>query len=132
MPPIALADAGALFYWGGANARMVEMKYPVLVWLVMLAGHAPAQSGVHAEALFHEKGCEHCHGPNFAGIEDKGPSLLTVGQRLKKDAIKRQIHDGGRVMPAFGESLATDEISALADMLARMKKAPKGSGSSTR
>jgi mono/diheme cytochrome c family protein len=90
----------------------------------------PAPAGLHATAsgaaLFHEKGCEHCHGANFAGIADKGPSLLTVGRRLKKDAIAKQIHDGGRQMPAFGDALQPDEISALAEMLAKKKKAPKG------
>lgn len=76
--------------------------------------------------LFHEKGCEHCHGVDGVGIANKGPSLLTVGKRLKKDAIARQIHDGGDSMPAFGESLQPDEITALVDMLAKKKKVPKG------
>ena len=94
---------------------------------------APAQAspaGLHVVAtgavLFHEKGCEHCHGANFAGVVDKGPSLLTVGKKLKKDAIAKQIHDGGQEMPAFGDALQPDEISVLVDMLARKKKAPKG------
>jgi len=75
--------------------------------------------------LFHEKGCEHCHGVNGVGIPGKAPSLLTVGKRLKKDAIEKQIHDGGQNMPAFGDSLQPDEITALVDMLSKQKKAPK-------
>jgi mono/diheme cytochrome c family protein len=91
----------------------------------------PAPAGLQAThlsgaALFHEKGCEHCHGANFAGVTDKGPSLLTVGKRLKKDAIAKQIRGGGQEMPAFGDALQPDEISSLVDMLAKKKKAPKG------
>ena len=93
----------------------------------------PSPTMVHASAadvpagavLFHEKGCEHCHGVNGVGIPGKAPSLLTVGKRLKKDAIEKQIHDGGQNMPPFGDALQPDEITALVDMLAKQKKAPK-------
>lgn len=107
--------------------------------LVLFAGYAvqPSPTTVHATtqgsaadhpsgaALFHEKGCEHCHGVNGVGIPGKAPSLLTVGKRLKKDAIEKQIHDGGQNMPPFGDALQPDEITALVDMLAKQKKAPK-------
>jgi mono/diheme cytochrome c family protein len=49
-----------------------------------------------------------------------------VGKRLTKGAIARQIHDGGKGMPAFGEALQPDEITALVEMLAKKKKVPKG------
>jgi mono/diheme cytochrome c family protein len=87
--------------------------------------HAAGPDLPSGAALFHEKGCEHCHGLNGVGISGKGPSLLTVGKRLKKDAIEKQIHDGGQNMPAFGDSLQPDEITALVDMLSKQKKAPK-------
>ena len=103
--------------------------------LILFAGLAvqPSPSMVHASpadvpsgaVLFHEKGCEHCHGVNGVGIPGKGPSLLTVGKRLKKDAIEKQIRDGGQNMPPFGDALQPDEITALVDMLAKQKKAPK-------
>jgi len=87
------------------------------------AGSDPILSG---SVLFHEKGCEYCHGVNGIGVADKGPSLLTVGKHLKKDAIAKQILEGGNGMPAFGDVLQPDEIKALVDMLAKKKKAPKG------
>ncbi len=96
--------------------------------------HATAQTPVQTPAavatpsgpeLFHEKGCEHCHGANGVGIPGKGPSLLTVGKRLKKDAIEKQIRNGGQSMPAFGDALQPDEITVLVNMLAKQKKAPK-------
>jgi mono/diheme cytochrome c family protein len=117
--------------------RFLRLSLPPLIGcaLVLLASSAirrPA-TGVHASSvdtpsgavLFHEKGCEHCHGVGGVGVPDKGPSLLTVGKRLKKDAIAKQIHDGGDRMPAFGDSLQPDEITALVDMLSKQKKAPK-------
>ena len=82
----------------------------------------PLRSG---PVLFHESGCEHCHGANFAGTA-KGPSLLTVGKRLKKEAVEHQIHDGGGEMPAFADALQPDEIQQLVQFLATKKKAPKG------
>jgi mono/diheme cytochrome c family protein len=81
---------------------------------------------VRGRMLFHEKGCEQCHGANAAGVVDRGPSLLTVGKRMSRTAIARQIHDGGQSMPAFGDSLQPEEIDSLVKMLAKMKKVPKG------
>jgi mono/diheme cytochrome c family protein len=75
--------------------------------------------------LFREKGCEHCHGVDGVGVPDRGPSLLTVGKRLKKDAIARQVEQGGKGMPAFGTALEPDEITALVDFLSKKKKAPR-------
>lgn len=96
---------------------------------------APAQASpleihtaVSGAAVFHEKGCEHCHGEDLAGVTDKGPSLLTVGKRLKRDAIEKQIREGGREMPAFGESMQTDEVTALVEMLAKRKATKKHPG----
>jgi mono/diheme cytochrome c family protein len=115
--------------------RLLRLSLALIGALVLLAGSAVRRplTTVHASsadtpsgaALFHEKGCEHCHGVGGVGIPNKGPSLLTVGKRLKKDAIAKQIHDGGDSMPAFGDSLQPDEITALVNMLSKQKKAPK-------
>ena len=74
-------------------------------------------------ALFHERGCEYCHGGGGAGTE-RGPSLLGVGKKLRPDQISRQIHEGGGAMPAFGEALTTPEIDALGRYLQTLKPAP--------
>ena len=74
--------------------------------------------------LFHEKGCEHCHGVDDRG-GDLGPDLSTVGKRLKKEQIERQIREGGAAMPAFGDVLQLDEIKDLVDFLRAKRKAPK-------
>ena len=97
----------------------------------------PAASTVHASssddraagaALYHERGCEHCHGADLAGTE-KGPSLQKAGKKLHKDAIEHQIAAGGGGMPAFGDSLQPDEVKQLVEFLAAQKKAPKHSKS---
>src|ERR1700733_13610246 len=75
-------------------------------------------------ALFHVKGCEHCHGVNGQGGK-LGPDLSVVGKRMDKEKIEHQIHDGGAAMPAFGEVLQSDEIKDLVDFLHAKLKAPK-------
>jgi mono/diheme cytochrome c family protein len=74
--------------------------------------------------LFHEKGCEHCHGVNGRD-GDLGPDLSTIGKRWNKKKIEHQIRDGGASMPAFGGALKPDEISDLVDFLHAERKAPK-------
>ena len=119
------------------KALLPQSSFPLVLGcaLALFAGLAvqPSPTMVHASVadvpsgavLFHEKGCEHCHGANGVGIPGKGPSLLTVGKRLKKDAIQKQIQNGGQTMPPFGPSLQPDEITTLVDMLSKQKKAPK-------
>lgn len=102
---------------------------------VALAGSMPqpSTSVVHAYSgdskkagatLFHEKGCEHCHGAKGRGGE-LGPDLSTVGKRLSKQKIEHQIHEGGAAMPAFGDVLQPDEVKDLVDFLHAKRKAPK-------
>lgn len=74
--------------------------------------------------LFHEKGCEHCHGVDGRG-GDLGPDLSTVGKRLKKERIEHQIRGGGAAMPAFEDVLQPDEIKDLVDFLHAKRKGPK-------
>jgi mono/diheme cytochrome c family protein len=80
--------------------------------------------------VFHEKGCEHCHGVNGRGGE-LGPDLSTVGKHLKKQQIEHQIHDGGAAMPAFGDALQPDEIKDLVDFLHAKRKPPKNTALQT-
>jgi ubiquinol-cytochrome c reductase cytochrome b subunit len=74
--------------------------------------------------IFKDKGCEHCHGVDGVGT-DKGPALTTVGKQMHKNEIERQIRDGGKQMPPFGDELSDDEMHKLVDYLAHKKKAPK-------
>jgi mono/diheme cytochrome c family protein len=89
--------------------------------VVRAYSHKSKQAG---SVLFHEKGCEHCHGVDGQG-GDLGPDLTTIGKRWKKQQIEHQIHDGGAGMPAFGTTLQPDEIKDLVDYLHAKRKAPK-------
>lgn len=75
-------------------------------------------------AVFHEKGCEHCHGVDGVGT-DRGPDLSGVGRRLHKPEIAKQIRDGGKQMPPFGDALTNDEVQELVAYLAAKKKKAK-------
>jgi mono/diheme cytochrome c family protein len=71
--------------------------------------------------LFHERGCEHCHGAdgNGGGL---GPNLSNIGKRRNKSEIERQIRNGGGGMPAFQEALLPDEIKDLVAFLHEKKR----------
>lgn len=96
---------------------MVETNRSVSV----LAGSVNSKD--RGAALFHDKGCDHCHGP--AGIGGgKGPDLSNVKKKLKKDQITNQIMNGGGNMPAFGELLETQEVDDLVAFLESKRTAP--------
>lgn len=81
-------------------------------------------SKARGSTLFHERGCEHCHGVDGRD-GDHGPDLSTIGKRWSKQQIEHQIVMGGAGMPAFGNSLQPDEVKDLVDLLHSMRKAPK-------
>jgi mono/diheme cytochrome c family protein len=74
--------------------------------------------------LFHEKGCEYCHGADRLGTK-KAPDLSTIGKRWKRSQIEQQILNGGDEMPPFRTALQKDEVKALVDNLRARRKAPK-------
>jgi cytochrome c551 len=88
-----------------------------------VAASSSTDEKLRGAELFHEKGCEFCHGVDARGIAEKGPDLSTVGKKLKKDAIERQVRNGGGGMPAFGTALQPDELEALVAFLSAKKKA---------
>ena len=48
---------------------------------------------------------------------DRAPSLREVSKRLNQEQIRHQIHDGGQMMPPFGEALTGEEIEQLSVFL---------------
>jgi mono/diheme cytochrome c family protein len=79
------------------------------------------ESRVAGAAVFHEKGCEYCHGAGAVGTE-KAPDLSTIGKRRKREQIEYQIVNGGGGMPAFGTVLQPDEVKLLVDWLSSKRK----------
>ena len=66
--------------------------------------------------LFANSGCAFCHGPAGLGTE-RAPSLRDVKKHKDDEAIRHQIHDGGGMMPPFGEALTDEEIANLSAFL---------------
>jgi mono/diheme cytochrome c family protein len=79
------------------------------------------QAQATGAAVFHDKGCQHCHGADLEGT-DRGPDLFTIGKKWHRDRIEKQIIEGGNGMPAFGDLLQPDEIKSLVDYLSAKRK----------
>jgi mono/diheme cytochrome c family protein len=82
---------------------------------------ATSTAYTHGKELFATKGCAHCHGTD--GINgDRGPDLQTLRNRMSAAQVTTQIHDGGKSMPAFGDSLTSPEINDLVAYLRTKRK----------
>ncbi len=82
------------------------------------AGSRPEARG---QELFATKGCVHCHGAGGVG-GTIGPDLQLVRKRLDAPMMFRQIHDGGKAMPSFGDQLSDDEINDVVAYLRAKRK----------
>jgi mono/diheme cytochrome c family protein len=70
----------------------------------------------HGASVFAASGCLHCHSIRNEGGH-KGPDLSGVGRRLKKDQMRRQIVEGSKVMPPFGDDLKDADLADLLSYL---------------
>jgi mono/diheme cytochrome c family protein len=96
--------------------RMCVFFIAVTVLCAASCTFAQADDVKAGAVLFGKSGCPFCHGPAGMGT-DRAPSLRDVHKRLSDEQIKHQIHDGGRMMPPFGEALTEDEIAQLSIFL---------------
>jgi mono/diheme cytochrome c family protein len=110
--------------WFVAGALMLCASAPLLRSGGGVVEASSKQGRQAGAVLFHEKGCEHCHGVDGVGT-DRAPALTTVGKRLKKAQIEQQIEKGGSGMPAYAEVLQPDEVKWLVEFLHAKRKAPK-------
>ena len=105
---------------------MPSFTYRVAVAALLVAGSVFGPRGAFADpqaddvkagaVLFGTSGCQYCHGPAGMGT-DRAPSLRDVHKRLRDEQIRHQIHDGGQMMPPFGEALSAEEIAHLSIFL---------------
>jgi mono/diheme cytochrome c family protein len=113
--------------YGRVQGRSIRIAFAMAgltlaVVLIAPAAHASSKDDREQGAvLFHERGCEHCHGADAAGT-DRGPDLRGVGRWLHKPEIELQIRNGSKSMPAFGDTLSNDEVQHLVAFLAAKKK----------
>ncbi len=120
-----IAGTAVLLFLATLGVSMAQTAAPPVPQTPIQQIPVQQTSVQHGATLFHESGCEHCHGADGRGT-DRGPDLGMVGKRLKKLQIEHQIHDGGGGMPSFAEALQPDDITALVEFLATKKKLPKG------
>ena len=80
------------------------------------AGQTGSTSAGRGTELFATRGCEFCHGKAGVG-GGRGPDLQLVRKRMTAEEMMKQIHDGGKGMPPFGEQLSAPEIDDLVAFL---------------
>ena len=105
-------------------------RLALLAVLISAIGLAPAHALGHKKAeqaganLFRDKGCPYCHGANTEGTK-KGPSLVDLRKTRTAAEITKQIVDGGRKMPAFGDDISKDQVAQIVAWLrAKHRPAP--------
>ncbi len=64
--------------------------------------------------------CRNCHAIDGVGGH-RGPDLSTVGQRLTKDQLVRQVIQGGGNMPAYGKNLSPEQVEALVTYMVSLR-----------
>ncbi len=84
-----------------------------LLSFAMLLPAASAQSRQQrGAAVFADRGCSHCHSIDNVG-GTAGPDLSSIGLRLSRTRMRRQILRGGKEMPAFRDILRQPELDDL-------------------
>jgi mono/diheme cytochrome c family protein len=79
------------------------------------AASAPAEK-VDGKAVFSDN-CGSCHTLSAAGTSGTvGPNLDDVS--LDAGAVEDKVRNGGGTMPAFGDKLSDDEVTAVAEFVA--------------
>ena len=97
------------------------MRFGLLVLAILMVSSPECFSSsrsrrAHGASVFAASGCSHCHSIRNAGGH-KGPDLAGVGRRLKKDQMRRQITEGSKRMPPFGDTLQEKELADLISYL---------------
>lgn len=108
--------------------RVRMFAHAVVASLVLaVAAGAPAAARPEASVLY-QRNCASCHGADRQG-SGLGPPLSTRSYRYggRRVDLARVIRNGiaSRGMPAFGNTLAAEEIAALAEFLPARESEPE-------
>lgn len=93
------------------------MRFWPLIVAVVLSLSTMSFASSHQERargakVFAESGCMHCHTIHGSGGR-KGPDLSGVGRRRSEAEMRKQIMEGSKIMPAFGDALQDAELNDL-------------------
>lgn len=78
----------------------------------------------HGAQVFNANGCLHCHTMGNTG-GTRGPNLSGIGRTARPEEMRKQIVQGGKGMPAFGEVLQPNELDDLIAYLRTCRAKPK-------
>ncbi len=95
-----------------------------------LQGRTPLE--MRGAVVFQNKQCRNCHQLGGVGGQ-RGPALDTVGERLTRLELVRQVIQGGGNMPAYGKKLTPAEVDAVVSFMQtlRRKGVPPAQNSTT-
>lgn len=83
-----------------------------------IKGRAPVE--LQGALLFQSKQCRNCHVVGEGGGH-RGPDLSNVGSRMNAEELVRQVIQGGGNMPAYGNNLTPQEVTALVAYLVSLR-----------
>ena len=75
---------------------------------------------MHGALVLQNKQCRNCHSLGGYGGQ-RGPSLDSVGSRLTREEMVRQVIQGGGNMPAYGKKLSPAEVDALVSFMQTLR-----------
>jgi mono/diheme cytochrome c family protein len=78
----------------------------------------------HGAELMNANGCLHCHTIGKTG-GTKGPNLSGIGRTATPAAMRKQIVEGGKGMPAFGEVIEAKDLDDLIAYLRSCRAKPQ-------
>ncbi len=108
---------GSLLVAGSKAGWSPDFKTKMLPASVVRSDNAEVVSG---SKLFYRKGCLYCHRiAGYGGL--KGPDLTYVSRRLSAREIQLRTINGGPNMPAYGQSLSSDDLNKLVEFLKTRK-----------
>jgi quinoprotein glucose dehydrogenase len=117
--------------WGGAAVDPDGILYVNASEMAWIGSMRPAPkpdelAGLSPGRRLYAQYCAGCHGADRQGLPASGvPSLVDLGQRLKRDDVVALIGTGRKMMPAF-PMLAEADRALLADSLFGVEKAGDG------
>jgi menaquinol-cytochrome c reductase cytochrome b/c subunit len=113
---LVIASMGILTYKGATAEEPSATSETALCEVNQLPCEEEEELATGA-GIFAEAGCLNCHTYGGQGAAGPGPELTDVGARLEPDAIAEVVRNGRGQMPAFGDALADEQISAVAAFL---------------